>query len=93
MSNNTTTRASNEGAQVPYVTKEVAEDIAVATCVENTLRSVQMSEAGLTEEEVVGACDCEAWLVIVVLRLLRVHGFVFPSNDGRYHVASKQCHA
>jgi hypothetical protein len=46
----------------------LAEDIAAATCVENALRSIQISEAGLTEEEeVVRSCDSEAWLVIVVL--------------------------
>jgi hypothetical protein len=71
----------------------VAEDIAVATCVENTLRSVKMSETGLTEQEVVGACDCQAWLVIVVLRLLQVHGFVSSANDGRYRLTSRRCHA
>jgi hypothetical protein len=76
MTNNNTTTAGGERPQAAYVTKEVAEEIAVASCVENTLRSVQMSEAGLTEEEVVGASDCEAWLVTVVLRLLQLHGFV-----------------
>ncbi|HEX7795804.1 MAG TPA: hypothetical protein VF456_15685 [Vicinamibacterales bacterium] len=93
MTNNNTTGAGRERPQAAYVTKEVAEEIAVATCVENTLRSVQMSESGLTEEEVVGACDCESWMVIVVLRLLQLHGFVSPGNDGRYRMASRRCHA
>jgi hypothetical protein len=93
MTRNSTTRAGGERPQAAFVTKEVAEDIAIATCVENTLRSVQMSKAGLTEEEVVRACDAEAWLVIVVLRLLQVHGFVYPASDGRYRLAPSRCHA
>jgi hypothetical protein len=93
MTNNNTTGAGGERPQAAYVTKEVAEEIAVATCVENTLKSVQMSESGLTEEEVVDACDCEAWMVIVVLRLLQLHGFVSPASDGRYRIASRRCHA
>lgn len=93
MTNNDTTIAGTGRPPAAYVTKEVAEDIAVATCVENTLRTVQMSEAGLTEEEIVGASDCKAWLVIVVLRLLQLHGFVSPANEGRYRMPSRQCHA
>src|SRR5262249_18259912 len=89
MTNNNTTRAGGERPQAAFVAKEVAEEIAVATCVENTLRSVQMSEAGLTEQEVVGACDCESWLVIVVLRLLQLHGFVSSASDGRYRMTSR----
>jgi hypothetical protein len=93
MTNTHTTRAGCERPQAAYLTKEVAEEIAVATCVEHTLKSVQMSVTGLTEEEVVSACDCDAWLVTAVLRLLQLHGFVFPGNDGRYRMASRRCHA
>jgi hypothetical protein len=93
MTNTNTTTAGGERPQAAFVTKEVAEEIAVATCVENALKSVRMSEAGLTEEEVVGACDSDAWLVTVVLRLLQVHGFVCRANDGRYRIASRRRHA
>jgi hypothetical protein len=93
MPNNNTTRAGGERPQAAFVTKEVADETAGATCVENALRSVQMSEAGRTENEVVGACDCETWLVTVVLRLLQVHGFVYAANHGRYRMASRRCQA
>jgi hypothetical protein len=93
MTNNNTTGAGDERPQAAYVTKEVAEEIAVATCIENTLRSIQMSESGLTEEEVVDACGGEGWMVIVALRLLQLHGFVSPADDGRYRMTSRRYHA